>query len=172
MEQEYCVIYGSTSNNPGPFIIAVSKDQTMINGFREEHYHLCMGGEIVVDQFYDNLASDFEIRYISGHYMTPVMMTAFMNYLTSVFNQVCMLVDNIDRDIDNLIFDEDEYSIVSEGFDLLREQTYGLSYTMNVPEPYGSTGDIDDSIYASILNVGECLDIFMSNYEPEDYNIY
>ena len=168
MEQEYCVIYGGTDTNPGPFIIAVSKDQNMINGFREEHYHFCKGGEILIDQFYDNLANDFEIRYISGHYLTPVMLTKFMEYLTSVFNTVCMLVDNIDSCIDDLKFDEDELSIISEGMDLLREQTYGLSYTMNVPDHYGSNDGIDDSIYASILNVELCLDRFMETYEPED----
>lgn len=168
MEQEYCVIYGGTDTNPGPFIIAVSKDQNMINGFREEHYHFCKGGEILIDQFYDNLASDFEIRYISGHYLTPVMLTKFMEYLTSVFNTVCMLVDNIDGCIDDLKFDEDEISILSEGMDLLREQTYGLSYTMNVPDHYGSNDGIDDTIYATILNVELCLDRFMEIYEPED----
>lgn len=172
MEQEYCVIYGGTDSNPGPFIIAVSKDQNMINGFREEHYHFCKGGEILVDKFYNNLVDDFEIRYISGHYVTPVMMTKFMEYLTSVFNQVCMLLDTIDTNIDDLKFDEEELYIISEGFDLLREQTYGIAYTMNVSDPYCSDNLLEDSIYASILNVEECLERFMSIYEPEDYIIY
>lgn len=172
MEQEYCVIYGGTDSNPGPFIIAVSKDQNMINGFREEHYQFCKGGEILIDKFYNNLSDDFEIRYVSGHYVTPVMMTKFMEYLTSIFNQVCMLIDNIDTNIDDLKFDDEELYIISEGFDLLREQTYGIAYTMNVSDPYGSDNLLDDSIYASILNVEECLERFMSVYEPEHYIIY
>ena len=82
MEQEYCVIYGYNESEPGPFIIGVTKDQSMIDGFREEHYHFCKGGEVLVDSFYDNLAPDYEIQYISGHYMTPAMITEFMRYLT------------------------------------------------------------------------------------------
>ena len=38
MNNEYCVIYASTDSNP-MFIVAVSQDQNMISGFREEHYH-------------------------------------------------------------------------------------------------------------------------------------
>ena len=85
MEQEYVIIYGRTDSDPSPFIVAVSKDQNMINGFREEHYQFCAGGEVVVDGFYDNLADDYEIEYKGGHYMTPLMTTKFMEYLTSVY---------------------------------------------------------------------------------------
>ena len=74
---EYCIIYGKNNSNPGPFIVAVSKDQNMINGFREEHYHFCAGGEVAVDVFYDNLADDYEIEYKGGHYMTPLMTNCY-----------------------------------------------------------------------------------------------
>ena len=57
MEQEYCIIYGCNDNDPGPFVIGVTKDQDMINGFREEHYHFCRGGNVVIDSMYDNLAA-------------------------------------------------------------------------------------------------------------------
>lgn len=171
MEQEYCVIYGYNESEPGPFIIAVTKDQSMINGFREEHYHFCKGGEVLVDCFYDNLAPDYEIQYISGHYMTPVMITDFMRYLTAQCNQICMVLDILERDTEYLRFSDDEQDIVEEGFSFLRDHVQDMAYRMNMGNTYGSSNDIEDSVYASILNVPECLDRFLASYRPEA-NIY
>lgn len=169
MEQEYCIIYGRTDADPGPFIIAVSKDQNMINGFREEHYHFCAGGEVVVDGFYDNLASEYEIEYKSGHYMTPIMSTKFIEYLTSVYNQLFSIADTIERDIEHFIFTETEQNIIDEGFGLLMEHLQNMSYTMNVATPYDfdASDVIEDSVYGATLNIPECLDRFMATFEPE-----
>ena len=167
MEQEYCVIYGYNESEPGPFIIAVTKDQKMIDGFREEHYHFCRGGEVLVDCFYDNLSADYEIQYISGHYMTPAMITDFMRYLTAQCNQICMLLDTIERDSEYLRFSEEEREIVDEGFSFLRDHIQDMAYIMNMGNNYGSANEIDDTVYASILNVPECLDRFLSFYRPE-----
>ena len=166
---EYCIIYGKNSENPGPFIVAVSKDQNMINGFREEHYQFCTGGEIVVDGFYDNIADDYEIEYKGGHYMTPVMTTKFMEYLTSVYNQLFSISDTLERDLEHLIFTETEQRIVDEGFGLLLEHLQNMSYTMNIATAYDfDTSDIiEDSVYGATLNIPECLDRFMSTFEPE-----
>lgn len=170
---EYIIIYGRTDSDPSPFIIAVSKDQNMINGFREEHYHFCADGEVVVDGFYNNLASDYEIEYKSGHYMTPVMTTKFMEYLTSVYNQLFSIADNIERDIDHLIFTEVEQEMIDDGFGLLMEHLQNMSYTMNVATPYDfdASDIIEDSVYGATLNIPECLDRFMARFEPEP-NIY
>lgn len=167
--EEYMIIYGRTDSDPGPFIIAVSKDQNMINGFREEHYHFCADGEVVVDGFYNNLASDYEIEYKSGHYLTPAMTTKFMEYLTSVYNQLFSIADVIERDIDHLIFTEVEQEMVEDGFGLLMEHLQNMSYTMNVATPYDfDTSDIiEDSVYGATLNIPECLDRFMATFEPE-----
>lgn len=171
MEQEYCVIYGYNDNDPGPFIIAVTKDQSMIDGFREEHYHFCRGGEILIDSFYDNLAPDYEIQYTSGHYLTPAMITDFMRYLTAQCNQICMVLDVLERDSEYLRFTDDERDIVDEGFSFLRDHVQDMAYTMNISDGYGSRNDIEDSVYASILNVPECLERFLSTYRPEA-NLY
>lgn len=167
MEQEYCIIYGHSDVDPGPFILAVTKDQSMIDGFREEHYHLCKGGEIAVDGFYDNLSSDYEIQYTGGHYLTPVMITDFINYLTAEYNQLYMLFDNIERDLDNLVFNDDvQRDVVIDGIDILRDHLSNLMYTMNTDGRYGEADMIEDSVYGSILNIPLCLDRFLSTYQP------
>lgn len=167
--EEYMIIYGRTDSDPGPFVVAVSKDQNMINGFREEHYHFCADGEVVIDGFYDNLVSDYEIEYKGGHYMTPVMTTKFLEYLTSVYNQLFSLADTIERDIDHLIFSEVEQEMVEEGYGLLMEHLQNMSYTMNIATPYDydATDIIEDSVYGATLNIPECLDRFMATFEPE-----
>lgn len=169
MEQEYVIIYGRTDSDPGPFIVAVSKDQNMINGFREEHYHFCVGGEVVVDGFYDNLASEYEIEYKGGHYLTPLMTTKFMEYLTSVYNQLFNIADTLERDLEHFIFTETEQNIIDDGFGLLMEHLQNMSYTMNIATPYDfdASDVIEDSIYGATLNVPECLDRFMSIFVPE-----
>lgn len=169
MEQEYCIIYGSTDADPGPFILAVSKDQNLINGFREEHYQFCKDGEVVVDGFYDNLASDYEISYKSGHYMTPIMVTKFMEYLTSVYNQLFSIADVLERDLEHFIFTESEQEIIDDGFGLLMEHLQNMSYTMNVATPYDfdASDIIEDSVYGATLNIPECLDRFMATFEPD-----
>ena len=169
MEQEYCIIYGSTDADPGPFILAVSKDQNLINGFREEHYQFCKAGEVVVDGFYDNLASDYEISYKSGHYMTPIMVTKFMEYLTSVYNQLFSIADVLERDLEHFIFTESEQEIIDDGFGLLMEHLQNMSYTMNVATPYDfdASDIIEDSVYGATLNIPECLDRFMATFEPD-----
>jgi hypothetical protein len=141
----------------------------MINGFREEHYHFCAGGEVAVDVFYDNLADDYEIEYKGGHYMTPLMTTKFMEYLTSVYNQLFSIADTIERDIEHFIFTESEQNIIDEGFGLLMEHLQNMSYTMNVAAPYDfDVSDvIEDSVYGATLNIPECLDRFISSFEPE-----
>lgn len=168
MNQQYCVIYGYNDNDPGPFIIGVTKNQDMINGFREEHYHFCRGGEILTDNLYDQLSSDYEIMYTSGHYLTPKILTEFMEYLTAEFNQLTMLVDAINRDVEYLIFNETEQDIISDGLDFLHETLYEASYGLHMDEKYGTSDPINDSIYASVLNIPECLDRFLSTYQPSN----
>ena len=165
--EEYCIIYGCNNEDPGPFIIGVTKDQNMINGFREEHYHICRGGEVVVDSFYHNLAPDYEIQYLAGHYLTQVMITKFMEYLTSQYNQLFMYFDNIERDIDNLRFSEEEYEIIDDGFGLLREHLGELMYTVGTLNIYGEADVIEDSVYGAILNIPLCLERFLESYQPE-----
>ena len=154
MEQEYCIIYGYNDNDPGPFVVGVTKDQNMINGFREEHYQFCKGGDIVVDSFYDNLSSDYEITYSAGH------------HLTAEYNQISMLVDNLSRDIEYLKFNETEQDILSDGIGFLHEILYDVSYGVHMDNTYGSNDQIMDSIYANILDVPKCLDKFLSTYQP------
>ena len=168
MKQQYCVIYGYNDNDPGPFIIGVTKNQDMINGFREEHYHFCRGGEILNDGMYEQLASDYEIEYSSGHYITPKMLTEFMEYLTAEFNQITMLTDALLRDSEYLIFNETEQDILTEGLDFLHETLYEASYGMHIDNTYGSNDSINDSIYASILDIPKCLDRFLSTYQPSN----
>lgn len=168
MNQQYCIIYGYNDNDPGPFIIGVTKNQDMINGFREEHYHFCRGGEILTDNLYDQLSSDYEIMYTSGHYLTPKILTEFMEYLTAEFNQLTMLVDTINRDVEYLIFNETEQDIISDGLDFLHETLYEASYGLHMDEKYGTSDPINDSIYASVLNIPECLDRFLSTYQPSN----
>lgn len=166
MEQEYCIIYGCNDVDPGPFVVGVTKDQDMINGFREEHYHFCKGGNVVIDSFYDNLSADYEIRYSGGHYLTPKMITDFMQYLTAEYNQLTMLIDALSRDVEYFKFNETEQDIISEGLGFLHETLYETSYGMHMENKYGSD-DILDSIYASVLDVPECLNRFLSTYQPE-----
>lgn len=168
MEQQYCVIYGCNDNDPGPFIIAVTKDQNMINGFREEHYHFCKGGEILTDGFYDNLTSDYEIQYIAGHYMTPKMITDFMSYLTSEYNQITMYADNLERDLEYILFDNDEeYAIVEEGIGFLRDHLFEVTASFHMSDRYGSDDQILNSLYANVMNIPLCLEKFLSTYQPD-----
>ena len=166
MEQEYCIIYGCNDNDPGPFVIGVTKDQDMINGFREEHYHFCRGGNVVIDSMYDNLAADYEITYSAGHYLTPKMITDFIQYLTAEFNQITMLVDTLSRDVDYLNFNETEQDILTDGLVFLHEILYEASYSFHRDNNYGSNDEILDSVYASVLDVPACLERFLSTYQP------
>ena len=166
--KEYCVIYGCNDNDPGPFIVGVTTNQAMINGFREEHYHFCRGGEVLVDSFYDNISADYEIQYTMGHYMTPIMISEFTDYLISVYNMIFKCVDNIENDIDNLKFTEDEREIVDDGFGLVKEHLENLVYNMNINYTYGSEDALADSIYAELLNIPLCLERFLSTYQPKN----
>lgn len=162
MNEEYCIIYGSTDMHPGLFIVGVSKDQDLINGFREEHYHFAKYGEIVNDCDYDDYKFDYEISYKSGHYITPIMITAFCDYLTAIYNQMSAVLDVYERNIEYLKFNENDEEIVSDGLQLLHEHLEGI-YPIELADV------IDDSIYGSILNIELCLDNFMNNYEPKPY---
>jgi len=165
--KEYCVIYGCNDNDPGPFIVAVTTNQDMINGFREEHYHFCIGGEVLVDSFYDNISSDYEILRFMGHYVTPIMMTDFTNYLVSVYNGIYKCIDSLENDIDNINFTDDEREIVDMGFGLVKEHLENLVYNMNIVGDY-SDDDLVDSIYAELLNIPECLNRFLATYQPKN----
>ena len=165
--KEYCVIYGYNDNDPGPFIVAVTTNQDMINGFREEHYHFCIGGEVLVDSFYDNISSDYEILRFMGHYVTPIMMTDFTNYLVSVYNGIYKCIDSLENDIDNINFTDDEREIVDMGFGLVKEHLENLVYNMNIAGDY-SDDDLIDSIYAELLNIPECLNRFLATYQPKN----
>ena len=165
--EEYCVIYGYNDNDPGPFIIAVTKNQDMINGFREEHYHFCRGGEVMVDCFYNNLSADYEIQYTAGHYLTPVMITAFIDYLTAQYNTIFKCLEHIESDVDNLKFDDDEREVLDDGFGFLREHLQDIVYSMNISYGYGSSDEINDSVYAGLLNIPLCLERFLSTYQPQ-----
>ena len=165
--KEYCVIYGYNDNDPGPFIAAVTTNQDMINGFREEHYHFCIGGEVLVDSFYDNISSDYEILRFMGHYVTPIMMTDFTNYLVSVYNGIYKCIDSLENDIDNINFTDDEREIVDMGFGLVKEHLENLVYNMNIAGDY-SDDDLIDSIYAELLNIPECLNRFLATYQPKN----
>lgn len=165
--KEYCVIYGYNDNDPGPFIVAVTTNQDMINGFREEHYHFCIGGEVLVDSFYDNISSDYEILRFMGHYVTPIMMTDFTNYLVSVYNGIYKCIDSLENDIDNINFTDDEREIVDMGFGLVKEHLENLVYNMNIVGDY-SDDDLVDSIYAELLNIPECLNRFLATYQPKN----
>lgn len=157
---EYCIIYGGTDFNPGPFIIGVSNDQKMINGFREEHYHFCKGGKIVNDNRYYDLAADYEISYKGGHYMTPVMVTKFIDYLTAIYNQLSQVLDVYERNLEYLLFNENDQDIVDDGFGLLSEHLSDII-------PIELSEIIEESIYGSVLNIEKCLDDFISIYEPD-----
>lgn len=155
--EEYCIIYGKSDNNPGPFVFAVSKDQLMINNFREEHYHLCAGGEVLNDNQYENYCYDYEIIYHLGHYMTQQMVTDFRQYCTSIFNRVFAITDSL-HELDYLIFSDVEQEIVDEGFGLFSETLYDLVPVENISP--------EDDMYASILDLDICVERFLSQYQP------
>ena len=157
MNEEYCIIYASTDSNP-MFVVGVSKDQEMINGFREEHYHFAKYGEVVNDGRYGDFFPDYEIFYQAGHYMTSVMQTEFLDYLTAVYNQFSMLEDVIDRNIYYLNFTDNDESVIYDGFGLLQEHLEGIA-------PVDFSNVVDD--YGQILNIELCLENFMNIYEPK-----
>lgn len=159
--EEYCIIYGRTDNNPGPFILAVSNDQDMINGFREEHYHLCRGGEIVNDNRFDMFSGDYMVEEYMGHFMTQRMITDFCQYCTSVFNSLFAITDTLERDLDYLKFNEEEQNVVDDGFGLLCEI---LSNVAPI-----ETRDLMEQghIYADVLCIDKCLERFLATYQPE-----
>lgn len=157
--EEYCIIYGHSDNNPGPFVIAVSDNQEFINGFREEHYHLCKGGEIVKDNRRD-VFSDYEIQLHCGHYMTPKMVTDFCEYTTHLYNQLMGITDMIERDMNYFKFDDNDQEIIDEGFALLLEIV-----SDSAPVEYGC--ELDDIIDGcSVFDLPECLDVFLASYQP------
>lgn len=158
MNDQYCLIYGSTDENPGLFIIGVSKNQNMINGFREEYYHICKYGEVVDDGQYDKYAGDYEVNCYLGHYMTPVMITDFVDYLTGIYNKFTYISDIYDINLPNLKFTPKNESIVSEAADL-------LSSHLSAMVPIELSEVIDDSIYGEVLNIENCLEEFLSTYE-------
>ena len=139
----------------------------MINGFREEHYHICRGGEVLIDSFYKNLSADYEIQYIAGHYLTPVMITAFVDYLTTQYNTIFKCLEHIESDIDNLKFSDDERDVLDDGFGFLREHLQDIVYTMNISYGYGSSDEITDSVYAGLLKIPLCLERFLATYQPQ-----
>ena len=70
---------------------------------------------------------------LPGCSLTSVKINGVLHEFSSIPN----VVEDVPEIIVNLKnvrlkFDEEEVSIISEGFDLLREQTYGLAYTMNI----------------------------------------
>lgn len=159
--EEYCIIYGHTDSNPGPFILAVSKDQEMINGFREEHYHLCRGGEIIKDTRYDVFAGDYMVEEYMGHFMTQRMITDFCQYCTSVFNSIYAITDTLERDLSYLKFGPDEQHVVDDGFGLLCE-------ILSAVAPIETKDMMEQGhIYADILYIDKCLERFLSTYQPE-----
>ena len=101
--------------------------------------------------------------------MTPMMTTKFMEYLTSIYNQLFSIADTLERDLEHLIFTETEQDIIDDGFGLLMEHLQNMSYTMNIATPYDfdASDIIEDSVYGATLNIPECLDRFMSSFEPE-----
>ena len=157
MNNEYCVIYACTDNNP-MFIVAVSQDQNMINGFREEHYHFAKYGEIVNDGKYGDYYEDYEIMYKAGHYITNVMLTEFIDYLVAIYNQFSRITDVYDRNIEYLKFDENDNDIAYDGFGLLNDHLEGT-------HPVDYSDVIED--FGQIFNVELCLDNFMNQYEPK-----
>lgn len=163
MKEEYCVVYGSTDENPSPFVIGVSKDQSMINGFREEHWHLCKGGEILSDGNYESFSSDYEIQVYMGKYMTPIMITLFNEYVTHIFNRMWGLVDNLDNMREVLVFDESDDIDVNDGLGFLQEI---LSEIVPI-EMFNGEG----SVYGNVLDIDKCLDKFLSGFTPEPYYV-
>ena len=158
MNNEYCIIYGSTDNNPGMFVIAVSRDQELINGFREEHYHFAKYGEVVNDGRYEDYCVDYEISYKAGHYLTPMMITEFLDYMTSIYNQLTMILDVYERNIECLKFNKNDEDVVFDGFGTFHQHLESIA-------PIEYSDIVDD--YGQILNVEICLDNFMSIYEPK-----
>lgn len=160
MVDQYCIIYGGSEYNPGPFVLAVSKDQNMINGFREEHYHICRGGEICEDSRYNTFSSDYEIEYYMGHYMTQKMVTEFCQYCTSIYNIVYAITDTLERELCYLKFDESDQDIIDDGFGLLNEQMINTA-------PIELCDLVEQGhVYGSVLDIEACLDKFLSTYEP------
>ena len=160
MKDKYCIIYGSTDEHPGLFIMGVSKTQDMINGFREEYYHICKHGEIVDDGQYETYSSDYEINCYLGHYMTPIMVTDFVDYLTGIYNMFTMVSDMYEHNIVGLKLTEKNEEIATEAMDFL------TSHLMNMV-PMELSDVVDDSIYGKILNIENCLEDFLSTYEPK-----
>lgn len=164
MEKEYCIIYGHSDKDPGPFVLAVSDNQEMINGFREEHYHLCKGGEIVKDNMYDNY-KDYHIENQCGHYMTPMMITGFCEYCRSLFNKLVEITDMIERDLSYFRFDDSDQDKIDDGFTLLLE-----ILTDSAPVEYEC--ELDDILNGcSVFDLPECLDNFLAIYQP-DGNVF
>lgn len=153
---EYCVIYGSSDDRPEPFIFGVTNNQQLINGFREEHYHICVGAEIRNDNGYDNYI-DYEIMEYLGHFITNKMLTDFCDYCTSIFNRIYGITDTIEMDVSYLKFDENEEEIVDDGFGLLFE-------IMCSAAPLELHEMKNNSIYDDVLDIHKCLEEFLSTY--------
>lgn len=159
---EYCIIYGTSDVDPGPFVLAVSKDQSMINGFREEHYHICRNGEICEDNRYETFSSDYEIQLYMGHFMTQKMITDFCQHCTSIYNCLWSISDTIERELEYFKFDDYEHDILNDGFGLLAEQLSDIT-----PLELSNLSEQDGHVYGSVLNIESCLEKFLATYSPK-----
>lgn len=159
MIQEYCIIYTVTRYNPAPQVFAVSDNQEYINGFREQFGNKCSNGEIVCDCNYNKFA-DHQIYEFAGFYLTPMITTAFCDYCKTIFTRLTMISDMIGRDLEYLKFNENDQSVIDQGFGIFEEIIYD-----SAPVEYAS--DFDEIVNGcSLLDIAQCMIDFIEEYDP------
>lgn len=159
MVKEYCIIYTVTRDNPAPQVFGVSDNQEYINAFREQFGDKCHDGEIVCDCNYDKFA-DHHIYEFAGFYLTPMISTAFCGFCRDIFNRLTMVSDMIGRDLTYLKFNENDQSVVDQGFGVFEENLYDSA-------PVEYAGDFDEIVNGcSILDIPQCMIDFIESYDP------
>ena len=112
---EYIKIYGSSKYRSEPFILGVSDDQYLINGFKEEWYYIIHDYEIVHDNNFSTY-SDYYILEFEGRFLTDKMLTSFYSYYSSKYDEIVNLVNVIEADLDIFKFNDEENDVLMNGF--------------------------------------------------------
>ena len=116
---EYIIIYGSSPQRREPFILAVTNDQTYINGFKSDFYDYCHDYKIVNDNNFE-MYDDYHIREICNHYITEKMLTQFYEEYLNIYN---ILIEFLNTDIDIFKWTDDEMDRLELGFGVINTVT-------------------------------------------------
>lgn len=156
---EYIKIYGSSRYRSEPFILAVSDNQYLIDGFKQEWSDIIHDYKIVLDDNYDKY-SDYYILEFENRFITDKMLTDFYTYYMSEYDTIAIIMDVIQADLDIFIFDDEENDILMDGLDPLLN-----IFSQTAPTDLEEMRSEGRVLNHDIFNVSKLLEKFIMEYE-------